>query len=168
MALPDDFVVPIGHTLDWKGPTVPRLLTPHVAAGARGRREAAGLSEMFGSRSYKPTAPILLIGPDGRTPILLIGDGVTEVSELEDLAQAAIDQQEDQIAAGGRGMDFDKLREKHGQVRTDQVDNGIRDAIAARIAHHQQNPVTDPFRQPLRPQLGRTFSLGGIEPEEPK
>lgn len=165
MALPNDFVVPIGRTLDWQGPTTPRLMQKHVSAGVRGHREAAGISRMFGSPSYKPRAPILLVGPDGRVPILLIGDGVTEAAELEDMAQEAIDRQEAQIAAGGRGMNFDELRERSGQVRRDQVDTQIREAVSTRIKHHLQNPRTDPFRQPLRDQLGKVFALGAISKE---
>lgn len=168
MSLPDDFVVPVAYDLGWQGPNVPRALDRSVATGIRGQREADGLAEMFGGRrDYKPTAPILLIGPDGRVPILLIADGDVEVAELQDLAQEAINQQEEEMASGGRGMDFDKLRERHGQLRRDQVDMGIRDAIAERIAHHKANPVTDPFRVPIYggKQLGQVFALGGIQKE---
>lgn len=154
----DGFVVPVAYDLGWQGPSVPRVLEQHVSAGAQGHQEAAGISTMFGSRHFKPTAPILLVGPDGRVPILLIADGDTEAAELEDLAQEAINQQEEQLAAGGRGMDFDKLREKHGQVRREDVDVSIREAIQRRIDHHKANPVTDPFREP-RQILGNRYPM---------
>jgi len=156
-----ELMLPIGYRDD---KNVIRKMGRAVSAGARGMKEANGIVEMLGGDPhFKPTAPILLIGPDGRTPILIIGDGVTEAAELQDMAMAAIGKQEDEIAAHGRGMDYDKLREKHGAVRRDEAGQAISDAIAARIAHHQQNPVTDPFRQPLRPQLAQQFALGGIE-----
>lgn len=154
----DGFVVPVAYDLDWQGPAMPRVLEQHVSAAAQGHKEAAGIATMFGSRHFKPTAPILLVGPDGRVPILLIADGDTEAAELEDLAQEAIDQQEGQLKAGGRGMDFDKLREKHGQVRHEDVDVSIREAIQRRIDHHKRNPVTDGFRQPQR-ELGSIFPM---------
>lgn len=156
-----DLLLPIGYVDDKNAIA---KMGKAVSTGARGMKEAGSIVEMLGGDPrFKPTAPILLIGPDGRTPILLIGDGVTEAAELQDMAMAAIGQQEAEIAAHGRGMDYDKLREKHGAVRRDEAGKAISDAIAARIAHHQQNPITDPFRQPRRPQLARQFALGGIE-----
>lgn len=156
-----DLMLPIGYVDD---KNVIAKMGKAVSTGARGMKEANSIVEMLGGDPrFKPTAPILLIGPDGRTPILIIGDGMTEAAELQDMAMAAIGKQEDEIAAHGRGMDYDKLREKHGAIRRDKVGMAISDAIAARIAHHKQNPVTDPFRQPLRPQLARQFALGAIE-----
>lgn len=132
-------------------------------------KEAGSIVQMFGGDPhFKPVHPILLIGPDGRTPILLIGDGVTEAAELQDMAMAYIDKQEKEIASHGRGMDFDLLRQKSGAVRRDKVGQAISDAIAARIAHHQANPRTDPFRQPLLRQLGQAFALGGIKKQKEK
>jgi len=156
-----DLMLPIGYVDD---KNAIRKMGNAVSTGARGMKEASNIVDLLGGDPrFKPTAPILLIGPDGRTPILIIGDGVTEAAELQDMAMEAIGKQEDEIAAHGRGMDYDRLREKHGAVRRDEAGMAISDAIAARIAHHQQNPVTDPFRQPRRPQLAQQFALGGIE-----
>lgn len=174
MGLPNDFIVPIGRTLDWQGPTMPATMQHHVSQAARGMKEAAGLVELFDKgRHYKPQAPILLVGPDGRQPILLIGDGVTEVAELQDMAQAAIADQEEAMSSNssGRGMDYDSLREKHGKVRREDVDTQIRYAISERIRHHKENPVSDPFRQPQR-TLGNIYPMsreaGWHEGEERK
>lgn len=154
-------MLPIGY-ID-RSDRMPGQMANVTSTGARGMKEAGNIVDMLGGNpAFKPKAPILLVGPDGRTPILLIGDGVTEAAELQDMAQEAIGAQEDAIASHGRGMDYDKLREKHGAVRRDEAGRAISDAIQARIDHHKQNPVSDPFRQPRRPQLGHVFALGGI------
>lgn len=155
-----ELMLPLGHVDD---KNVIAKMGKTVSAGARGMQGAGGIVEMLGGDPhFKPVHPILLIGPDGRTPILLIGDGVTEASELQDMAMSYIDKQEQEIASHGRGMDFDLLRQKSGAIRRDKVGQAISDAIAARIAHHQANPRTDPFRQPRLPQLGKSFAVGSI------
>jgi hypothetical protein len=108
----------------------------------------------------------MLIGPDGSTPILLIGDGVTEVAELQDMAMEAIGNQEERVQEYGRGLDFEALREKHGYVKRENAGMAIKDAIAARIAHHKQNPVTDPFRQPRYAERPPQFALGSWKKDE--
>lgn len=156
-----DLLLPIGY-ID-RSAQMPERMGTVTAAGARGMREAMNLVDMLGGDPrFKPQAPILLVGPDGRTPILLVGAGETEAAELQDMAMEAIGHQDEMVAVGGRGMDYDGLREKHGAVRRDEAGQAISDAIQARIDHHQQNPVSDPFRQPRRPQLGQVFALGGI------
>lgn len=157
MGAMDEIVVPVGYDLSWKGPAVPRTMKNHISHAAKGMKEASEIGHLFG-RSAKPFAPMLLIGPDGRTPIVVIGDGMTEAAELEDLAMEAIGHQQEQMDALGRGLDYDDMRERHGKVMREQVDTQIREAIRARIKHHQQNPVTDPFRQP-RKALGNVFPM---------
>lgn len=145
----------------------PRSMGRSVAAQATGMRDAMSIVDALGrGPRFKPQAPLMLIGPDGSTPILLIGDGVTEAAELQDMAMEAIGNQQERVAEYGRGLDFEKLREKHGYVKREQAGMAIKDAIAARIAHHKQNPVTDPFRQPRYAERAPQFALGSWEKED--
>ena len=176
--LPADFVLPVGRVIDlprdFAGPRghidhagSPRSMRGTAPVAATGAQEAANLVEMFGKgRSFRPQAPVLLWGADNRTPILIMTEGDVEVSELQDLAEEAIGMQAERVAATGRGLDYDALREKHGNVRRDKVPQAISDAIQERIAHHKQNPVTDPFRQPARP-LGNVFAGVDVPNGEP-
>lgn len=149
MALPDDFVLPVGHVVHTGVPTTMRR---HVSQAATGRQEAFDLAYRLGGRDARPTAPVLIWGPDNRTPIMIIGDGVTEAAELEDIALEAIDNQAESVKNNGRGMDYDQFREDHGMMRRDEVPAAIKNAIADRIAKHKANPVSDPFRQPQKPR----------------
>lgn len=147
-------LVPCGRRLFVPGMgmmTVPTQMRRHVSGIARGDREAAEIGHYFG-RETKPDKPLMVVGPDGKVPILIIGDGVTEAAELQDLAVEAIAVQKDRIAAGGRGFDFDSAREKAGRARAEDFGKLASDAVQQRIAHHKANPVTDPPRRPWQPE----------------
>ena len=149
-----DLLLPIGY-VQHRG--VPQTMRSTSNRAVGNHQEAGDLAYMLGGRSAMPKAPVLVWGPDNRTVIMLVGDGVTEAAELQDMALEAIERQEEQIARNGRGMDYDAMREKHGYVSRENAGNAISDAIAERIAHHKANPVTDPFRQPRR-ALGNMFN----------
>ncbi len=154
-----DLMVPVGYV-------APRTIAPLLSAAAN-EETASSIVDMFGGdRHYKPTAPIMLVGPDGRTPIILITEGEVEAAELQDMALEAIGNQEERISSFGRGLNFDELRERDGYVRREDAGNAIKDAIAARIAHHLQNPVTDPFRQPRYAERPPQYMLGAIPQKE--
>lgn len=164
----DDLMLPIGYV---PPRSMQRELAPSgasVGAQADGMKAAGSLIDALGrGPRFKPMEPILLIGPDGSTPILLITEGDVEAAELQDMAMEAIGNQEERVKEHGRGLDFDKLREKHGFVRREDAPMAIKDALAARIAHHKQNPVTDPFRQPHYAPRPPQFALGSWEKEGP-
>lgn len=118
------------------------------------------IAHVFGGRSAKPNQPITIVGPDGRTPITILSDGETEAGELADLAQDAVERGRARLAKGGNVMDFAAYRERRGLPAHEDVRVAVAEAIAARIAHHRANPVTDPPRKVLYRER-RTFPAAG-------
>jgi hypothetical protein len=141
----------------------PRSIAGEVAAAARRAKDIQEIRHMFGASSM-PKAPIAVLGPDGSSIIMVVGDGVTEASELQDLAAEAFDRQADTIKRTGDGSDFAGLREKHGYRRREDFNGAWKEALQERIAKHKANPVTDPFRQPKMPDKGAVqFAVNGTK-----
>ena len=128
---------------------IPLSMQGKVSGIVRNEHDAGEIGAAFG-RAAKPRKPIMLVGPDERTIILIVGDGVAEAAELEDLALATLNRQQERVRKQGRSLDFDALRERHGLMRREEVDPAIRQALIERIRRHQRSPITDPVRIPGR------------------
>lgn len=159
---PPDLLVPVGRLfpLVMNRPQIPMSMQGLVSGHVRGMADAQEIGHAFG-RTRTPKLPLMVSGPDSRVPILVVGDGVTEAAELEDLAQEAIADQEERVKANSRGYDFDGAREKAGMVRREDFQQAMHDALEERIARHKANPVTDPPRQPYREPSPPQFFMGG-------
>lgn len=150
--MPDarDLLVPCGRVLHLPGmgmATIPLSMRDKLSGVARSDREAAEIGHWFG-RDTKPDKPMMLVGPDGRVPIVIMAEGETEAAELQDLAQEALAKQQEKVAATGRGFDFEEAREKAGMPRAEDFGRIASDAVQERIARHKANPITDPARIP--------------------
>ena len=76
-----------------------------------------------------PRHEVVIVGPDGRTPILVAGLGVAEVSEIEEEVHRAYEKGEAMMKEHGTVMPFDKFRERRGLARREDVDAMTRDAM---------------------------------------
>lgn len=95
----------------------------------RGKWEADVLSQIFGGRSATPQQEIVIVGPDGRTPIMVAGLGVTEVSELEETIHEAVERGEERMQSYGTMQPFDEYRERRGMPSREKVDEMTREAM---------------------------------------
>lgn len=138
-----------------RGVPIHKLLSPAYANtvhAVNNATEARDLAHRLGGRAAKPAREIVLVGPDGHTPVVIPGLGVTEAAELEDISIAVYEKQEKRLREGKPQVDFDALREREGLPPTKDFDPLFRQAVRDRIAKHRANPRTDPERQPLRPR----------------
>ncbi len=133
--------------IDWKG--VPASYHGKLSAVCRTLEDCEGLPRWFGSADFAPYLPVMVMVPGANAPTLVAGLGYATAAELRDCAVAAWSKQTDKLATTGSLADFDALREKHGLMRREEVDNATREAFLRRIADHKANPVTDPSRQPV-------------------
>ena len=139
-----DIIVPIARVVDVvtvNEQQVPFDMKGRVSGIAKGMRQAEDFAHAIG-RDAKPSRPLMVYGPDNGIPIMVIGDGVTEAAEMQDLAMEAIGRQEEQVRKNGRGFNFDEARERAGMVRKEDFDAAFRDALARRIAFLKANSVT--------------------------
>lgn len=111
----------------------------------RSEQNADDLAYQLGGREAKPNKPIVLFAADG-SPIVLIGAGVADAAELQDLAQKALAEANENIRKRGTRFDFAEARERAGLPRSEDFDRLYRDALNQRVAEHKRNPVTDPDR----------------------
>jgi hypothetical protein len=102
------------------------------AAVLRAKREAQDLSQIFRGRADKPQQEIVVVGPDGKTPILVAGLGVTEVAELEDTIQEAMERAEDRIKKEGQVVPTRRFREDRGLPSREESGQRIREALTER------------------------------------
>lgn len=119
-------------------PQSPLSVRRTAAASAAGHEQIDEAVYVMG-RSSKPTGSLVLYTPAGFHVILT--DGETELSELAEIAHAAMDK---------KPFDFDAARERANMVRRENVGAAAAEALQSRIRRHKANPVTDPPRQPLR------------------
>ena len=68
------------------------------------------LPEMAGGRAARPTAPVVIYGPDGRTPIIIPTFGTMEAAEVEDLALGAYEKAQKAVERQGSVIDHERLR----------------------------------------------------------
>lgn len=150
--LPDYFIAERARRM---GVPAYQLLEPEYAQNVlavAGRAEAKDLAYRLGGRAVKPTRELVLVGPDGRTPIVVPGLGVTEAAELEEVAIAAYEKREKLMRQGKPLVDFDELRDREGLPPAKEFDPLFRQALRDRIEKHRRSPITDPPRQPVKPR----------------
>ena len=95
-------------------------------------------------RTRMPKKPLMVQGPDAGVPIIVMVDGDTEASEMQDIALAAIDKQQEQIKQTGRAMDFDSLREENGMVRREDFGQALSDGFMRNVEYLRTHQRTDP------------------------
>jgi len=126
-----DIVVPVARIVDVVvcDEQVPWDLHGDVCGYLRGKKHVEEFAYAQG-RAMKPKKPLMVYGPDNYVPILVIGGGDTEASEMQDLALAAIDKQEEQMKRSGRGFNFDEVREQRGMARREDFGEYLADALS--------------------------------------
>lgn len=155
---PDNFLLPdyfVAERARRMGVPIYQLLSPEYANSVHAvndAKEAHDLAYRLGGRAVMPMREIVLIGPDGRTPIVIPGLGVTEAAELEDLALEIYERKEQRLREGKPLVDFDALREEAGLPSRQEFDPLFRQALRDRIAKHRASPRTDPARVPIKPR----------------
>ena len=169
---PEHFYLP--DYLAWEaarrmGVPITRVLSPDYAGSVHAlsnMAEIRDLSYSLGGRSVMPKREIVLIGPDGHSPIVIPGLGVTEAAELEDIATEVYESQEKKLRAGKEIVDFDQLREEEGLPTREEFDPLFRQALRDRIAKHKANPRTDPAREPQKARGLVAVAKPSSTPEE--
>lgn len=127
-------------------------------------KEADTISAQLGGRAKKPTREILLVGPDGKRPIFLIGAGVTEAAELEEEVHAIYEREAERQRAGHSY--FDEVREREGLPPRDKVPDLVREALWERAQQHKRNQVTDPAPQRSQSLLRHYHQGASVAPKE--
>jgi len=84
---------------------------------------------VFGGRAAKPQQEVVVVGPDGRTPILVAGLGVTEVAEIEDVIHEAVERAEKRMKDYGQQLPIQEYRERRGMPQADKVPERIYEAF---------------------------------------
>jgi hypothetical protein len=124
---------------------VPYDLRGEVSGALRNMAQVSEFAHAVG-RTAKPKKPLMLFGPDQYMPICVIGDGVTEAAEMQDLALEALDRQQEAMKRnGGRGMNFDDARERAGMVRREDFQQAWHDAFQRRVDYLKAHQRTDPL-----------------------
>lgn len=109
---------------------------------ARSLEECADIVTFFGEATFKPFQPILLLIP-GTEGFLIVGNGVTEASELQDLCITTWGRYLDRLVANdGQIFNFGELREKHGYMNYEDRDAQMRQQLWDYHMEKQRNPVT--------------------------
>lgn len=145
--------------IDWKG--VPSQFVGKCSAVCRTAAECDELEAWFGDPNFCPFLPVMVMVPGTPAPTLIQGMGYATAAELRDCAVVTWHSQVERMAKQGALVDFDVAREKRGLMRREDVDAAVRDAMLRRVEQHKANPVTDPFRQPVRQNpTGRTVFKG--------
>ncbi len=121
----------------------------------KGKSQVEDMAYLSGGRANRPRKPVMLVGPDGTTPVMVAGAGNVEGAELEEIALAEWERQEERIKRGRpAGIDFEAIRGRRGLPPREQFDQDFREAVQRRINAHKRNPVTDPQKQVKRPLRG--------------
>lgn len=105
--------------------------------------DAKELAHRLGGRAVKPDRDIVLVGPDGKTPILLVVDPGMEAAEAEDIALEHFER----VQARGYVINFAAHRAKKGRYPKEQFDQKFREALEERMERHRRNPITDPAKR---------------------
>jgi len=98
----------------------------------------------LGKRDFKPREPIVMTRPDGKTPLILVGAGETEVAELEDIAIANWEADKARQKKGEKLIDLAQRREDLGLPPKEKFDETFRQTLRDRIKYHKENHRTDP------------------------
>ena len=146
-----ELLLPVAHRLTVNADAIPLSMRGKLTGVLRNKADIAEMAYAVGGRGVKPKQPLMIIGPDERTVLLVVGDGVAEAAELEDLAHAQLERAERNVKKHGRAFDFASARERRGLPQASEFDSLYRDALTRRIADHKRNPFSDPARVPQRP-----------------
>ena len=135
-----DIIVPIARVIDVVvcDGQVPWDLKGEVSGVMRGYEQVKEFAHAVG-RQRMPVRPLMLYGPDDGVPICIVGDGVTEAAEMQDLALAALDKQEETFKKTGRAFDFDDARERAGMVRREDFQTAWHDAFERKAKEQKAN-----------------------------
>lgn len=144
-----DLLIPIGRRMPVAYGNPQGVVNSTRAVVLRNKSDIANLGEIFGGRNAKPRQEIIVVGPDGRTPIMVVGLGVTEVAELEDVINEGVDRAKEKIKKYGTQMPFEEYRERHGLPRSEDFGTLFAEAVERRINEHKRNPRTNPARKPF-------------------
>lgn len=118
-------------------PNVSPYLMRHLAgAFGRGALPVSEIAQAFGGRTAMPTKPILVYGPDNRSMTFIVGGGETEAGELQDMAEAVVEQQTQRQ----KNNYMAEQRERRGLLPREKVDSAIREGLAAQAEHQRRNP----------------------------
>ncbi len=153
-----EILLPVARRLTANADAIPLAMRGKLTGVLRNKKDIGEMAYAVGGRAAKPKQPLMIVGPDERTVLLVVGDGVAEASELEELAYAQLEKAERNVKKHGRAFDFASARDRAGMPQAGEFDNLYRDALRRRVADHKRNPYSDPARIPQRPSKknGRT------------
>ena len=123
-----ELLIPVARRLIINPGSIPMSLAGQLSGVVKGSKQAKEVGYAMG-RANKPRQPLMLVGPDERTVILVVGNGEAEAAELEDLAVMKLEQAEEKARKGQRGFDFEAAREKHGLPSAKEFDGLFRQAL---------------------------------------
>ncbi len=146
-----ELLLPIARRLTVNADAIPLSMRGKLTGVLRNKNDINEMAYAVGGRGVKPKKPLMIVGPDERTVLLVVGDGVAEAAELEELAHAQLEKAERNVKKHGRAFDFAAARERAGLPQASEFDGLYRDALTRRIADHKRNPFSDPARVPQRP-----------------
>lgn len=141
-----DLVVPIARVVDVAvvyQDQIPTDMQGQLSGSLRGAEQVRDFAHAVG-RERMPKKPLMVYGPDNGYPILVVGDGVTEAAEMQDLAEEALGKQEENVRKFGRAFDFDDARERAGMVRREDFGRVLADAFERNVRYLKENQRTDP------------------------
>ncbi len=142
--------MPIARRLTVNADAIPLAMRGKLTGVLRNKGDIAEMAYAVGGRGVKPKKPLMILGPDERTVLLVVGDGVAEASELEELAYAQLEKAERNVKKHGRAFDFAAARDRAKVPQASEFDSLYRDALRRRVAGHKRNPFSDPARVPQR------------------
>ena len=151
-----EIIVPIARRLTVNASAIPLSMRGKLTGVLRNKADIGEMAYAVGGRDVKPEKPLMILGPDERTVLLIVGAGVAEASELEDLAYAQLEKAEANTKKHGRAFDFKEARERRGLPQATEFDQLYRDALRRRVKQHKQNPFSDPARVPQRAPSTKT------------
>jgi len=145
-----ELLLPIARRLTVNADAIPLAMRDRLTGVLRNKSEISDMAYAVGGRAVKPKKPLMVVGPDARTVMLVVGDGAAEAAELEDLAHAQLERAERNVKKHGRAFDFASARERAGLPQAGDFDALYRDALRRRVADHKRHPFSDPARRPRR------------------
>ncbi len=121
---------------------------PIVSAVCRNLKDCQELVKWFDDKpNFCPDQPILLMIPGVDPPVVVAGCGWATVAELRDCCLEAWTVKRDRFKKLGEVLDFDSLRERHGDIPRDKKVEAMQYAVQDRIDRHKASPRTDPWKQ---------------------
>ncbi len=101
------------------------------------------IAHRLGGRARKPgPRPVVLVGPDGVTPIVIAFDSQTEAAEVQDIAQEAYENADARYKRLGKVIDTDTHREQRGLPSAESFDQRVREHMDRAIRQKKRTMVT--------------------------